>query len=69
MSKQRRIHNFYLLETDSDESTGYLVKQLNGKGEVVLKTFIPIEQLEWFRDKDYKIVSREEFEKVGERNR
>ncbi len=63
--KKNRIHNFYLTETDTDEATGYRVKQLNGKGEIVKESFIPSEGLEWFKDKDYQIVSRENYKKIG----
>ena len=63
--KNSKTYNFYLCETDTDESTGYRVKQLDGKGELVSESFIPIEELEWFRDKSYKLIRKVDFEKIG----
>ena len=45
MSKQRRIHNFYLSETDSNESTGYLVKQLEEDKEKLIIQLVDYEEL------------------------
>jgi hypothetical protein len=63
--KKDELHDFYLTEAYSGDSTGYMVKNVNRKGIVVQEVWIPIEQLDWFQNRDYKIVSREEFEEIG----
>ena len=66
MEKKERLYDFYLTESDGSDSMGYRVKRLNSKGKVVLESWIPTDEFEWFKDKDYKLVDREEFERVGE---
>ena len=43
---QKRLHQFYLTEADSEDRAGYFVKRLNWKGE--------IEYIEWTPRHIYK---------------
>ena len=65
MNKKTILHDFYLCEVEPDEGSGYRVKQVNRKGKRVVETYISPEERDWFEDKDYVIVSREEYESIG----
>lgn len=65
MEKKKIIHDYYLCDIDPDEGSGYWVKQVNWKGQVVSIHPAPFEALDWFQDKDFVRVSREEWEKIG----
>lgn len=62
---QKRLHQFYLTEADSEDRAGYLVKRLNWKGEIEYIEWTPLESFDWFLNKDYARVSREEWDNIG----
>lgn len=63
----KKQHQFYLTESYSEEmGSGYMVKKLNSKGEVEYVQWTSPESLDWFRNKDYAIVSEEEWREIGE---
>ena len=65
MGKKKVYHNFYLCELEPEKSWGYMVKQVDSEGNVVSVHMAPYDALDWFKNKDYVKVSREEWEKVG----
>ena len=65
-NREIKYHDFYLCGMEPDVGSGFLVKQVNSKGKVLIVSKIPLEELEWFqRDKDFVIVSRSEWDEIG----
>ena len=46
IEKAKKYHDFYLCEIEPEEGSGYRVKQVNRKGELVIESFIPFEEPE-----------------------
>ena len=65
MKKEKKFHDFYLCEIEPDEGSGYLVKQVNSEGRVFSVHPAPFDAIDWFENKDYVKVSREEWNKIG----
>ena len=64
IDKKKKYCDFYLCELPVSDISGYMVKQVNSEGKVILETVAPLDSLDWFHDKDYKIVSRDEWERI-----
>ena len=60
----KRIHDFYICETEIDEVPGYRVKRVNRERELISEDFVFLEDFIWFSDKDYVIVDKEEFNSI-----
>ena len=61
-----RYHDFYMCGIEPELGSGFMVKQVNKRGQVVVVSKIPLEELKWFqRDKDFVILSRSEWDKIG----
>jgi hypothetical protein len=65
MRKKIVIHDYYLTDADSDDRMGFKVKRVSGKGVVITESWIPVENLDWFWNKDFLVVSREDYEYIG----